>query len=183
MDSNSLFRLKIQYLSENQETGAVEKNKIEILAQSANYTDAEAVLHAIVEEYGMEKLAPCQYEIIRGKFNVGDITGSPAIQRDGDTLCGLVQHSFSVANDGLYVIDTIVFGDAGNNGKDTKATYYIPAHDVADAQEKGYRVLAQGGNASKDCLVTSAKLDKVEYIYLTPQTSESLFMESKIIFG
>lgn len=185
MNEYSLFRLKLQYKAENQETGEIEKAKMEILAQCVNYTDAETLVNKLIEQYQMDKLDPCNYEIVKGKFDVSNIVGTPVLQHDNkDVLtCGLLQHFFSENEDGLYAVDTIVFGDKAKKEKDVKTTYYIPANDAGDAQSRAMKILLMEGNQSGNCLVSCVKLDNAEYIYLRPQTSANLEENANRVFN
>lgn len=183
MNEYSLFRLKFQYKTENQETGEIEKAKMEALAQCANYTDAEALANKLMTMYGISKLDGYSYEIIKGKFDVSSLVGTSVLQHNKSLVCGLMPHFFENGNEGLYAVDTIVFGDKTAKEKDIKATYYIAATDVADAQDKACKVLQSDGYSLSDCLVSGAKLDNVEYLYLRPMTSETLQENANKIFA
>ncbi len=177
MKENTIFRLKVQYKSENPETGDLEKTKLEILAQCVNYTDAETLMNKIIEQYDMNKFETCSYEIIKTKFVAGDIYGrTPLIADDNDQLtCGLLQHFFHNDVDGLYAVETIVFGNKDEKEKDLKRTMYIPAQNVADAMSVANTILIHEGHNLDDCIIPSAKLDNAVYIYLLPKTSESIY--------
>lgn len=184
MNENSIFRLKVQYKAENQETGEVEKIKLEILAQCVNYTDAEAVMNKVIEQYQMNKFEPCVYDIVRTKFEADDIYGCKAMSADdGNNLtCGLLQHFFENESDGLYAVENIVFGNKEDKEKDLKRTFFIPAKDTADATSAAIAILQYEGRNMDDCLISSIKLDHAEYVYLRPKTSESIYKLATNIF-
>lgn len=189
MNEYSLFRLKLQYKTDNQETGDVEKAKMEILAQCVNYTDAEKVVNKIAKLYNMNKYEPMIYEIVKTKFDATQIVADGVLQTEymegvnQKLTCGLVQHFFENENEGLFAVDTTIFGNKEEKEKDVKTTYFIPAINVADAHDRAKKVLAYNGHDLDDCLVSGAKLDKAEYIYLRPSTSESLYNKATQIFG
>lgn len=184
MDSNSIFRLKVQYQAVNQETGDVEKTKLEILTQCVNYTDAEAVMNKIAEEYQMNKFEPCVYGIVKAKFSTDSIYGGETFiaEDNGALTLGLIQHSFEEEADGLYAVETIVFGNKENKEKDLKQTFYIPAKDVAHAMKAATEILTFNGHNLADCIIPSAKLDNASYVYLRPTTSERIFNQAIKIF-
>lgn len=184
MNENSIFRLKAQYKAESCETGEVEKIKIEILAQCANYTDAEAVMNKVAEQYQMNKFEPCTYDIVRTKFEANSIYGCEAMSADdGKNLtCGLLQHFFKSESDGLYAVENIVFGNKEGKEKDLRRTFFIPAKDTADATSAAIAILQYDGYNIDDCLVSSVKLDYAEYVYLRPKTSEAIYKFATNIF-
>lgn len=184
MNENSIFRLKVQYKTDNQETGEVEKIKLEILTQCVNYTDAEAVMNKVIEQYNMNKYEPCVYDIIKTKFEAGDIYGCKAMTADDDAklTCGLLQHFFEDESDGLYAVETIVFGNKDNKEKDLKRTFYISASHVANAMGLATAILQYEGQNMDDCLIPSAKLDNAAYAYLRPKTSENIYKLAANIF-
>lgn len=176
MNELSMFRLKLQYKSENQTTGELEKAKTEILAQCVNYTDAESLVYEIIKQYHMDKFEPCVYDIAKAKMETTDIFGTDIMAVDTSYMTnGLYQHYFVKTDDGLYEVETIVFGDKETKEKDLKRTYYIPAIDVADAMNKARGILYDEGNDLTNCLIPSAKLDKAEWVYLRPATSKEIY--------
>lgn len=177
MNTTSLmFRLKLQYKSENQTTGEIEKTKTEILVQCGCYTNAEEVAYSIMEQYHMDKFEPCTYDIIKTKIEPTDIYGNETMKVDYSyDIDSLYQHYFANEEDGLYEVETIVFGDKEAKEKDHKHTFYIPAVNVADAMNKARTILQNMGYNLNDCLIPSAKLDKAEWIYLKPTTSEQIY--------
>ena len=92
MNELSMFRLKVQYKSENQTTGEIKKTKAEFLAQCVNYTDAEKLMSRIIETESMNKFEPCTYDIIKAKFEASDIYGTKIMQADSNLTCGLIEH-------------------------------------------------------------------------------------------
>lgn len=179
MNELSMFRMKLQYKSENQETGEIERTKTEILAQCVCYTDAESLVHKLVEQYHMDKFEPCVYDIIKAKFEATSIYGNDLMKADTSyTTNNLYQHYFENTDDGLYEVATVVFGDKEAKEKDFKQTFYIPATNVADAMNKARQILQSSGNNLEDCLIPSAKLDNTEWIYLRPTTSEEIYKQS-----
>lgn len=177
MKENLIFRLKAQYKAENPETGDLEKAKLEILAQCTDYTEAEKLMAKIIEQYNLNKFDPCVYEIIKMKFEAGDIYGcAPLVSEDaGKLTCGLLQHFFNNETDGLYAVKTIVFGDKEEKEKDLKRTFYIPAQNVAAAMSVATSILLHEKRNLNDCLIPSATLDNAVYVYLRPKTSESIY--------
>lgn len=183
MNELSMFRLKVQYKSENQATGEIEKSKLEILAQCVNYTDAETLMNKLIERYDMDKFEPCVYDIVKAKFEATYVYGCSAMHAEtGMLTCGLIQHYFENESDGLYAVDTVAFGDKTAKEKDIKETHYIPAANVAEAMNAARQILSYNGNNLEDCLVPSAKLDNAEYVYLRPTTSESIYKQAAEIF-
>lgn len=184
MNDNTIFRLKVQYKADNQKTGKVEKIKLEILAQCVNYTDAEAVMNKVIEQYNMNKFEPCVYDIVKTKFEADSIYGCKAMSADDskNLTCGLLQHFFDNESDGLYAVETIVFGNKEDKEKDLKRTFYIPAIDVANAMSLATLILKYEGRDMNDCLIPSAKLDNATYVYLRPKTSESMYKLATNIF-
>lgn len=183
MSNNSMFRLKVQYKAVNQATGKDEKNKLEILIQAENYTEAEAVLNKIAKQYQFDKLEPYTYDIIRAKLLANDIYDYHGMVTDSENklTCGLIQHFFEQSY-GLYAVDTVVYGDKEADEKDLKETYYIPALDVSDAMNAAMAILKYYNHDYSECHVPSAKLDNAKYIYLQPYTSEAIFKQANDIF-
>lgn len=172
-----MFRLKLTYQAENQETGDVEKIKEEILVQCVNYTDAETLLNKVIEHYDMAKLAPVVYEIVKCKFDVQDIYLNSLTDCDSDDTpltCGRLNVFFANESHGLYAVDTIIFGDKSLKEKDIKTTYLIPAEDPADATVRTKIILVDGGNDEEDIAVTNVKYDKAGNFYLEPKTYAEL---------
>lgn len=184
MNELSMFRLKVQYKSENPATGEIEKTKNEILAQCVNYTDAEKLMLKIIETDYMDKFEPCSYDITKAKFEASDIYGNPNVMlTDKKLLCGLVEHFFENENDGLYAVETVVFGDKEAKEKDLKQTYYIPTCNVAEAMTAARKILANDGHNIGDCLIPSAKLDKATRVFLRTSTTEYINRQATEIFG
>ncbi len=171
-----MFRLKLQYKSENQETGEIEKTKTEVLTQCVCYADAEEVAYKLMEQYHMDKFEPCVYDIIKTKIEATDIYGNASMQIDTSyTISSLYQHYFDNEDCGLYEVETIVYGDKEAKEKDLKRTLYIPANDVSDAMNKAQSILQKEGFDLNNCLIPSAKLDKAKWIYLRPTTSDKIY--------
>jgi hypothetical protein len=178
MNELSMFRLKVQYKSENQATGEIEKVKTEFLAQCVNYTDAENLMNKIIELDNMDKFEPCVYDIAKAKFEASDIYGTNIMKADDKLVCGLIEHFFENDSEGLYAVETIVFGDKEAKEKDLKQTYYIPAANVADAMAAARKILIYHGHNIDDCLIPSTKLDKATLVFLRPTTSESIYKQA-----
>lgn len=175
MNELSMFRLKMQYKSEVPETGELEKTKLEVLAQCVNYTDAESLTYRIIKQFNMDKFEPCLYDIVKMKLEATDIYGFGEMSVDmSELVCGLYQHYFANEDDGLYAVETIVFGDKELKEKDYKHTYYVPAANVADAMNATRKILSHSYSLD-DCFIPSAKLDKADYIYLRPSTSREIY--------
>lgn len=183
MSNNSMFRLKVQYKSVNQATGKDEKKKLEILVQAENYTEAEAVLYKVAEQYQFGKLEPYTYDIIKTKLLAGDVYDYHGMVTDSENklTCGLIQHFFE-PHYGLYSVNTVVYGDKDIDEKDLKETYYIPALNVSDAMSAAMAILKYYNHDFSECHVPSAKLDNAIYIYLRPYTSEAIFNQANKIF-
>lgn len=180
-----MFRLKLTYQAENQETGDVEKIKTEVLVQCVNYTDAETLLNKIIEHYAMNKLAPVVYEIVKCKFACQDIYLNSLTNCDSDDTpltCGRLNCFFVNESHGLYAVDTIIFGDKSLKEKDIKTTYLIPAEDPADATVRAKLILADSGNDEEDIAVTNVKYDRAGDFYLEPMTYTELIDRSIKIF-
>lgn len=187
MDSlSTMFRLKVAYQAENQETGEMEKVKEEILAECENYTDAEAVLNSIIKQYGFDKFGNVPYEIVKCKFSRSQLYVNNLIEKDNEAntlTCGLVNCSFTDAMDGLYAVDVIIFGNKSEKEKDLKDTYFIPANDPADATQKAKEILDFYGHSKDDYAVTNVKFDKANSMYFVPASFESMDQLSLKIFG
>ena len=183
MNELSMFRLKVQYKSENQSTGEIEKVKAEFLAQCVNYTDAESLMNKIIETESMNKFEPCVYDIAKAKFEASDIYGTKIMKTDNNLTCGLIEHYFENDSEGLYAVETIVFGDKEAKEKDLKQTFYIPSSNVADAMSAAREILFHNGHQISDCLIPSTKLDNASLIFLRPATSERIYKQTSEIFG
>jgi len=184
-NSNQMFRLKLNYQAENQQTGEVEKLKDEILVECVNYTDAETLLNKVIEHFGMAKLAPVVYEIVKCKFERNSIYLNSLVNCDDDEVpltCGRLNCFFTNPNHGLYSVDTIVFGDKAAKEKDVKETYLIPAEDPADATIRARLILLFLGNHEDDIAVTNVKYDKASNFYLAPMSFNDLIERSNKIF-
>lgn len=183
---STMFRLKIAYQAENQETGEMEKVKEEILSECANYTDAEAVLTSIVEQYNLGKFGSVPYEIVKCKFSRHQLYVNDLIESDDENktlTCGLLNCSFVDGMDGLYAVDVIIFGNKAEKEKDVKDTYFIPANDPADATHKAKEILGYGGHSKDDYAITNVKFDKATSMYFVPSSFESMKELSLRIFG
>lgn len=183
MNELSMFRLKVQYKSENQATGEIVKTKTEFLAQCVNYTDAETLMNKIIETENMDKFEPCVYDIAKAKFEASDIYGTKIMQTDNNLTCGLIEHFFENDSEGLYAVETVVFGDKEAKEKDLKQTIYIPAANVADAMAAARKILIYSGHNINDCLIPSTKLDNASLVFLRPATTEYINKQSTEIFG
>lgn len=182
---NQMFRLKLAYQAENKTTGEVEKVKEEILAECANYTDAETLLNKIIETFSMNKLEPVVYEIIKCKFSGNDIYLNSLIDCDSEDTpltCGRLNCFFKDSTHGLYSVDTIIFGDKELKEKDIKRTFLIPASNTADASIRAEMILTHDGNNEEDIAVINVKYDKAGSFYFEPMSFESLNDRSYKIF-
>lgn len=181
MSKLSMFRLKLQYKSENETTGELEKTKTEILAQCENYTDAEALVYKLIKQYNMDKFEDCVYDITKAKIEATNIYGTDVMTAENTcAVNGLYQHYFASADDGLYEVEAIVFGDKQMKEKDTKIIYYISAANVANAMNMARAILRNQGCDLANCLIPSAKLDKAEWIYLCSSTSNEIYNHTPI---
>ena len=182
---NQMYRLKLAYQAENETSGEVEKIKEEILVECVNYTNAETLLNKLIEIYSMNKLAPAVYEIIKCKFAANNIYINSLINCDGDDVpltCGKLNCFFTDRSHGLYVVDTIIFGDKEAKEKDEKITFLIPAKDPADATMRAKMILKHDGNKDEDIAVNNVKYDKAGNFYLDPMTFNNLSERSDKIF-
>lgn len=185
VNSNQMFRLKLTYQMENQETGEVEKVKDEVLVECVNYTDAETLLNKIIEHFGMNKLTPVVYEIVKCKFTNRDIYFNDLINCDNDEVpltCGRLNCFFISPYHGLYSVDTIRFGDKSIKEKDEKTTFLIPAVDPADATVRARQILIYNGSKEEDIAVTNVKYDKASNFYMAPMSFSDLTERSTKIF-
>ena len=182
---NQMFRLKLTYMAENQTTGEVEKIKDEILAECMNYTDAETLLNKIIETFGMNKLEPVVYEIVKCKFSGTDIYLNALVKCDSEDVpltCGRLNCFFADESHGLYSVDTIVFGDKELKEKDVKKTLLIPAVDTADASVLAKQIIMYEGNKSENIAIINVKYDKAGSFYFEPMSFENLNDRSDKIF-
>lgn len=180
-----MFRLKLAYQAENQETGEVEKVKEEILVQCVNYTDAETLMNKVIEHFSMNKLCPVVYEIVKCKFASSEIYLNSLIECDSDDTpltCGRLNCFFVDGSHGLYSVDTIVFGDKASKEKDLKTTYLIPAKDPADATMRAKMILKYDNHQEEDIAVTNVKYDKAGNFYFDPMSFTNLIDRSTKIF-
>ncbi len=63
------YVLKFPYQAEDAQTGDMKKQKQEILAECANYTDAEKLAYALIHDEQWDKYQPVKPEIVRLKIN------------------------------------------------------------------------------------------------------------------
>lgn len=169
MNSN-LFKIKFSFKERN-ENGKEIKSKLEVIAQCANYTDAEKLMATLSCEYEMDKIEPFSYEIIKLKLSVHDILYTRAINyQKGELYCGLVQNYFENETSNIYIVNITIFGDNSN----VKAAYCVPAEEAADAIKYVKSKMASNSYNESDYAVISAKMDNALELYLTPDTQETM---------
>lgn len=168
----TMFRLKLAYKAENDETGAIENVKDEMLVECVNYTDAEKVVMQLEKLYDMSKYEPLSYEIVKCKYDFSTIFLNALVNRENDDnlICGLVDSFIEDKEHGLYAVDIIMYGDKSIKEKDVKETYFIPAINPADAHFRAAKIIQNYGKNKSDYAILNVKHDKANDILLLPSS-------------
>lgn len=168
---STLFKIKFAF-KETDENGKEVKNKLEVIAQCENYTDAEKLAYALAEDYEMAKIEPFSYEIVKLKFTVHDVIYTDAISYQKEVIThGFIQSYFEDETSNIYVINIVIYGEKGVK---VKRTYCVPAADAASAINYLKNDMASHGYAKDDYNIVSAKMDNAIEMYLLPKTHEVL---------
>lgn len=169
---NVFFRLKLQYLSENQKTGKIEKKNFEVLAEAVNYTEAEKIVETIIEREDLNRYSQAKYDIKReDKMSVNDFLFNDNLSTDNATICRLIQCYFEDEKSGIYMVEAVIFGDEAVGTKDEKIQVWVPAKDIYEAQEYAKKHISQIYTCgSDDFSIAHSKFDKADTVLLTQET-------------
>jgi len=167
----SIFRFKFSYTGEK-ENGDLTKKKLELLAQCANYTDAEKLVNSIIEKREFSRYDECDYEIIKTKIVLGNILLNDSVAEEENITCGLSESFFDDEQAGFFLIKVKIFG--GEDEKDSTEEYLVPASTSAaadrylkDYMNKKYKM------TSDSFKVVSNKLDNADSLFMLPEVVEA----------
>lgn len=168
----SIYRLKFSYTGEK-ENGDLTKKKLELLAQCANYTDAEKLVNAIIERGDYSRYGECAYEIVKTKYFLSNVLLNDAVAEEDKVLCGLSESYFEDEQAGFFVLKVKEFAK-NEEDKDTTEEFIIPAltSAAADKSLKEY-LRAKYDMASDMFKVISNKLDNADSIFMLPEVVEA----------
>lgn len=159
----SYFRIKTECVVELPDS-SLAKKKIEELVLATNYTEAEALTHALIASLNRTQFGSVSYEIIKTKIE--DVQFNDVLAQDeavGNFACNCFAEDESTGV-GLYTVKVDFFTVDERTAKEKKTTenYYVPALSNADATDRIERYL---GTSTSDFVIRDAKFDKAEAIY------------------
>ena len=170
MNIKTLFRIKFTYVGED-EKGEMGKRKLEVLAQCANYTDAEALTLEIAKKNEMSKYEDYDYEITKTNLNICNVLVNHVLGEEEDPVKGLAELYFSGETDGVFPIKVKFFGNKEEKEKDVTEIYLTPGVTMNAAIVYLKRFLVEKKQCKLDSfIVIGSSLDKAENIYLVPDT-------------
>ena len=157
------FRIKTECTVELPD-GALAKKKIEELVLATNYSEAEALVHAIIASLNRTQFGSVNYEIVKTK--IGDVNFNDVLTQD-ETIQGFVCNCFAEDEStgvGLYNVKVDFFTIDEKSAKERKTTenFYVPALSNADATNRVQRYLK---TTMSEFVIRDAKFDKAEAIY------------------
>jgi len=160
-NSFNYYRIKTDWVTEKAD-GSLQKVKTEELVYAANYTEAEKVAYALVEEYNRTKYADVKIEIIKTK--ISELLFNDVLSHDDTLLEGMVCNFFEESEDsgvGLYSVKLFTTTIDEKSGKEVKTTdtIFTPASSNTDAASK----IAQAYKMY-DYVIRDIKFDKAEAI-------------------
>jgi len=160
------YLIKFQYIGVDQATGDMKKKKQEILAECANYTDAEKLAFAYIHDEEMDKYEPCKPEIVRQKVNDIRINGCVIIEQD--LFNGFAEMYLETDDFRFYQVNANdpYENDEGDT-KNVKRAMYIPASSTGEAENYALRLYP-------DATITSTKIVNFKSAFLIQSTIDSL---------
>ena len=167
-----LFKIKTNWLQENNETGALSKTRTEELVEAINYTEAEKVANTIAENEKRFALGDLDI-VIQRIDNVYDILYQSVLAKDENLVDGLVCSYFEADDDtevGLYSVKVVTteMDDKGKE-KDVARILMVPARSNGEASKLAKLHMKQVLDY-KDPIVKDVRFDRSSAILLNPQT-------------
>lgn len=165
MEKLNFYRIKTSWVAEKAD-GNLTKVKTEELVHAVNYTDAEKVAYAIVQDQNRTKFGDIEIEILKTKIE--DLAYDNVLLQDENLVEGLVYNYFAEPDDsgvGLYAVKVMFIEIDERSGKEkrTNSTIYIPAVSNANAVDSLHLYLKKCGEM-REYVVRDVKYDKAEAI-------------------
>lgn len=161
----SYFRVKTEYNKE-QSNGMLAKTKAEELILATSYTEAEAVVHAIISSLNRTQFGSVNYEIVKTKIDdvmFNDILAQEEGEFGKDFICNYFEES-ETSGVGLYIVKVVfvTIDEKTAKEKQTVEDFYVPALSNADATA---RISSHLDKMMTDYVIRDTKFDKAEAIY------------------
>lgn len=163
------YVLKFQYQAEDAQTGDMKKQKQEILAECANYTDAEKLAYALIHDEQWDKYQPVKPEIVRLKIN--DLHTNDCIIAEPDLFDGFAEMYLESQEFHFYQINLDdPYTDENGKEKKNKISMFIPAATTGEAEAYAKRLY-------EDATITATKIMAFTSAFVLPSTLESIRRE------
>lgn len=155
------YRVKTAWMKESPD-GEVKKAKTEDLVYAANYTDAEKVAYAIIEDQKRTAFGEVNVEIIKTK--ISEMLYNDNLDHDNDLVGGLVYNFLAHddnENTGIYAVRVIIItaDEVTAKEKRTSEVFYTPASSNTDAAKHVSEYLR-----GQEFLIRDIKFDKAESV-------------------
>lgn len=168
------FRIKFDYLKEDETDGKVITMKREDLVAAVNYTEAEVIANEYMSSLGALG-DNIKYEILKTKIEEFLLTKAFSI--DKDIRKGCVQYYFEedaeeIAAPALFSVK-VLYTEILDNGKKKKTTesIYVPAANNRSAYESVSKYLTKV--ETRDWSIRDVKFDKASSVLVTLEMHSS----------
>lgn len=168
-----IFKLGFKYKA-NDDNGKEKTFKQEFLAECLNYTEAEKLAMKIIEEYEMNKIETCSYDI-KKLPNANNILYNDNFTVDENCYKTekVVSLYFEKDNQNLYQVDIKLSGDDSTS----KETYYVPATSTNKAVTAVLDLFRD--NFLTATVQKTSTLELVDSVFVYPSTYDDMRNASK----
>lgn len=161
------YRIKTEWTKESSD-GRLQKTKTEELVYAANYTDAESIAYALVEDQQRERLGNVSIEIVKTKIT--ELLYNDTLEHDNVLIGGLVCNYFPEDTDssvGIYSVKVVlpIIDEKTGAEKQQAETIFTPATSNTDAAR---RIDNYYKHSMRDYIIRDIKFDKAEAILWPP---------------
>ena len=155
------FRIKMAW-TEEQKDGSLAKVKTEDLVYASNYTEAEQMAVALINDQQRDRHSEVSYEILKTK--ISEMLYNENLVHDIEPINGCVYNYIDPSADenaGIYAVKVMYILVDEKSGKDkyTYGTIYTPAYSNTDAAERINKHLEMA-----DFVIRDIKFDKAESV-------------------